>query len=116
MEIIPIAENIIQIKSSEILIEKPQDALDLITMAKYEHQANAIIINKEQITEEFFDLKTGLAGDILQKFTSYQTKIAIIGDFTTYQSKAFHDFIRESNEGQFFFFLSTIQEAIQKLS
>ncbi|MCK7528774.1 MAG: DUF4180 domain-containing protein [Ignavibacteriales bacterium] len=30
---------------------------------------------------DFFDLKTGIAGEILQKFSTYNVRLAILGDF-----------------------------------
>lgn len=46
-----------------------------------------------------------LAGDILQKFSKYNIKLAIVGDFTKYKSKSLHDFIRKSNKENKIFFL-----------
>jgi len=39
-------------------------------------------LNKSAICDDFFDLSTGLAGEILQKFVNYHVKIAIVGDFS----------------------------------
>lgn len=63
-----------------------------------------IAINKSLISESFFDLKTRLAGDILQKFINYRVKIAIIGDFSMYTSKSLKDFIYECNKGKDIFY------------
>ena len=59
--------------------------------------------------------RTGLAGEILQKFTNYQIKAAVYGDYSRYTSKPLRDFIFESNRGGQFFFVATREEAIQKL-
>ena len=63
----------------------------------------------------FFVLSTGVAGEILQKFINYRFKAAIYGDYTGYTSKPLQDFIRESNRGRDFFFVSTQEAALQKL-
>jgi hypothetical protein len=102
--------------SNEVLITDVQSALDLMATVSYEFGCNRLILNKSAICEEFFDLKTRLAGEILQKFINYQTKIAIIGDFSTYSSKSLKDFIFESNNGRDIFFLSDEEQAIDKLS
>ena len=65
---------------------------------------------------DLFILSTGIAGEILQKLTNYQVKVAIYGDYSHYSSKPLHDFIYESNHGKDFFFVGTKEEAIQKLS
>lgn len=102
--------------SDEEIISDVQSALDLMATVNYESGCNRIILNKTAICEDFFDLKTRLAGEILQKFINYQTKIAIIGDFSTYSSKSLKDFIYESNNGREIFFLSDEAQAIDKLS
>ncbi|MGI6468320.1 MAG: DUF4180 domain-containing protein [Syntrophomonadaceae bacterium] len=79
------------------------------------HDCTKIVINESSITKSFFDLKTGIAGEILQKFSTYQMKLAIVGDFSIYTSKSLKDFIFESNKGSQVFFLSNEEEAIKRL-
>ena len=102
--------------SSDILISDVQSALDLIATVGWETGCSRIIINKSSISEDFFDLKTKLAGEVLQKFINYNVKIAIVGDFTVYTSKSLRDFIYESNKGKNIFFLPDERAAIEKLS
>ncbi|PFZ33218.1 DUF4180 domain-containing protein [Bacillus wiedmannii] len=108
--------NIAIIRNEKLLISDVQTALDLMATVQYEVDAKHIIIEKSLITESFFDLKTRLAGDILQKFINYRVKIAIIGDFSMYTSKSLKDFIYECNKGKDIFYLATEQQAIEKLS
>ncbi|PEI71508.1 cytoplasmic protein [Bacillus wiedmannii] len=108
--------NIAIIRNEKLLISDVQTALDLMSTVQYEVDAKHIIIDKSLITESFFDLKTRLAGDILQKFINYRVKIAIIGDFSMYTSKSLKDFIYECNKGKDIFYLATEQQAIEKLS
>ena len=53
--------------------------------------AEKLAIDKKAVTEDFFILSTGLAGEILQKFTNYHIKAAFYGDFTRYTSKPLQD-------------------------
>ncbi|MDE7019291.1 MAG: DUF4180 domain-containing protein [Lachnospiraceae bacterium] len=103
------------VSSDEKVIVDVQSALDLAMTVKYETGALKIIINKLAVCEDFFILSTGMAGEILQKFTNYHVKMAIFGDFSHYTSKPLKDFIYESNNGKDFFFVSTREEAVQKL-
>ena len=103
------------IKDNEILITDVQSALDLIATVSFETGCYRFILNKSAICEEFFDLKTKLAGDILQKFVNYHVKMAIVGDFSLYTSKSLRDFIYESNKGKTIFFLQDEKQAIEKL-
>lgn len=107
--------NIAVVSSEEKLIADTQSALDFIMTVKYETNADRIVINKEAVSEEFFILSTGIAGEILQKFINYHVKIAIYGDYTKYTSKPLKDFIYESNYGKDFFFTVTKEEAINRL-
>ncbi|PHD99048.1 hypothetical protein COF43_15045 [Bacillus toyonensis] len=87
-----------------------------IYIQKYKKETIINFIDRKSlISEDFFDLKTGLAGDILQKFINYKVKIAIVGDFSMYTSKSLKDFIYECNKGNNIFYLATEQQAIEKL-
>jgi Domain of unknown function (DUF4180) len=108
-------KNIAIVNSSEVLIEDVQSALDLMASVQYEADCNRIILNKSMLSESFFDLKTRLAGEILQKFINYRVKVAIVGDFSMYTSNSLKAFIYESNNGNDIFFLPTEQSAIEKL-
>ena len=107
--------NIAEITSDKILIRTIQDALDLMVNCVYQG-ADKIILHQENIVPEFFDLKTRLAGEILQKFSNYRARLAIVGDFTDVKSKSLRDFIRESNKHGQVVFVTTTEEAKEKLA
>ena len=110
------SENIAVVNSTEILITDVQSALDLMATVRYETGCDRFVLHKSLFSEDFFDLKTRLAGEILQKFINYRVKVAIVGDFSVYSSQSLRDFIYESNNGNDIFFLPTEQQAIEKLS
>jgi hypothetical protein len=96
-------------------ISGTQDAIDLLGEAGSEG-CSRIIIYERNLHPDFFKLTTGLAGDILQKFSNYRCKLAIIGDFSKFKSKSLQDFIRESNKGNTVFFVDDIDIALFKLA
>lgn len=98
-----------------VLVASGQDMLDIIGSVQYLHGCSRIIIKKENIAEAFFDLSSGLAGEVLQKVVNYHAALAIVGDFSGYQSKALRDFIRESNRGSRVFFVASEAEALERL-
>ena len=104
------------VSSDSKVITDVNSALDLLMSAKYDAGTAYIVLDKKLIVEDFLISSSGLAGEILQKFINYGGKIAIYGDFSHYTSKPLKDFIYESNKGQDFFFVTTKDEAIQKLS
>ena len=109
-------KNIAVVHSNEVIIGDVQSALDLIATVRFETDSDYIVINKLLISENFFDLKTGLAGEVLQKFINYRVKVAIFGDFSEYSSRSLKDFMYECNRGNDLFFLPAEQDAIEKLS
>lgn len=108
-------DSIVYIESEDILISDMQSALDFIATVSFEKSCNRIIIDKNAICEDFFILSSGIAGDILQKFINYHTKLAIIGDFSKYTSKPLHDFVYECNNGNDIFFVDNLDQAVEKL-
>lgn len=101
-------EIILQLEDDSIIIKEAQDLLDI--MASY--SVRKIIIRKELISPEFFDLKTKVAGEILQKASNYRIRIGIVGDFKDIRSKSLRDFIFESNKTGQIVFKETIEEII----
>lgn len=108
-------DSIAYIESEDILITDSQSALDLMMMVIYEKECTRIILDTKSIIEDFFRLSSGIAGEVLQKFTNYRTKLAIVGDFSNYTSKPLHDFIYECNKGNDIFFVDNLNQAIEKL-
>lgn len=108
---IPIAE----ISAEGLIIEKEEDGLDLLGNVYYQG-FDRIIIHAENITPAFFDLKNRMAGEILQKFSNYRVRLAIVGDFSAYTTKSITDFMYESNNGKLINFLGSVEEALEKLS
>ena len=100
----------------EKIITDAQSALDVLMRAKYEAGTKNIVIDKKLIAEDFFILRTGLAGEILQKYINYGGRIAIYGDYAHDTSKPLKDFIYESNKGNDVFFVSTKEEAVDRLT
>lgn len=104
------------VNSNEMIITDVQTAMDFMMSIKYETGCSKIVLNKEAITEDFFILSKGIAGEILQKFMNYRIKFAIYGDFSKYTSKPLKDFIYESNKGKDIFFVLDADTAVQMLS
>lgn len=114
--IIVVKNGIARIQGDEVHITDAQSALDLIATVRHETGCDRVAIPKSAIREDFFMLSTGIAGEILQKFATYQVKLAIIGDYSKYTSKPLRDFIYESNKGNDVFFVATEDEAVAKLA
>ncbi len=106
---------IAEIISDDIIIQSAQDGLDLMGDIYYQG-FDKVILHEKNITSEFFDLKTKIAGEILQKFSNYRIGLAIVGDFSKYESKSMKDFMFESNTTKHVNFVSTLNDALNNFS
>lgn len=81
-------------------LENDRDAVALIARA-IEQRADLIVIPVERFPDRFFDLETRIAGEILQKFVTYQLPLVIVGDIARYTaaSAALRALVAESNRG-----------------
>lgn len=106
---------IAEVIAHNLVINNTDDGLSLLGNLYYEG-FDSIIIHEKNITPDFFDLKNGIAGEVLQKFSNYRVRLAIVGDFSKYESKSMQDFIYESNKGKQINFVNTLAEALAVLS
>lgn len=92
------------------------DALDLIGDAGYQG-ARWAAVPAERFGEDFFQLRTRIAGEIVQKFVQYGMGLAIVGDITRHveASDALRDFVRECNRGRQTWFVADLAELGEKL-
>ncbi|WP_033820240.1 DUF4180 domain-containing protein [Kitasatospora sp. MBT63] len=84
-----------------------QDALDLIGEA-FGLGAHWVAVPAGRLPDDFFRLRTGLAGRIVQKFATYRLGFAVLGDVSrhTATGTALADFVRECNGGRQVWFLA----------
>lgn len=108
-------ENVSIAKLSEnSVLNSVQDAVDLLGNADYQG-ASKIIVFEASLDPQFFNLKSGIAGEILQKVSNHRKQLAIVGEFEKFQSKALKAFIIECNRGQHIFFAPDYDSAVAKL-
>lgn len=103
-----------EIKSQHILISKESDVIEILEEL-FAVDASIVILFQHNLPPEFFDLKTGLAGSVLQKFSNYHIKVGIVGDFEHISSKSLQAFITESNCGRQVAFLATVDAVLKRL-
>ncbi|MBR0599673.1 DUF4180 domain-containing protein [Clostridiales bacterium BAD-6] len=97
------------------IIRDIQEFLDVMASIHYYFNAEGLAVHEESLGEKFFDLKTGYAGDVLQKLSNYNMKMAVIGEFGKYKSKSLQDFIYECNQGNCVCFKSDEEDALSAL-
>jgi PadR family transcriptional regulator AphA len=91
------------------IIAQDQDVLDLLACCG-DIDSNRVLIDERHLHSDFFDLKTGLAGAVLQKFANYYVKAAIVVNLAGIKSQRFQELVYECNKGdQVRFFDDVVQ-------
>lgn len=101
--------------SSDCLVRTAQDMLDIMAFAGERH-IRLILIEVNNVSRDFFDLSSGLAGEILQKCSNYGIQLAISGDYTDFMSSRFPELASELNRGRQIRFFPTRDAAVRWLT
>lgn len=97
--------------TSNRFICTPQDFVDLLAWGS-ESKTNLFVLEDLNFVPEFYDLKTGLAGEVLQKLSNYSARLAIVGTFEMVVCERFRELMSESNKGSQVRFARSRDEAI----
>ncbi|SEC21219.1 protein of unknown function [Rhizobiales bacterium GAS188] len=92
------------------------DANTFLSLA-WEQNANLVAIPVLRLADDFFRLRTGLAGQVIQKFVNYRLRLAVVGDIDRWaaQSAPLRDFVSEANRGRDLWFVASIAELETRL-
>ncbi|MBM0240077.1 DUF4180 domain-containing protein [Micromonospora sp. ATA32] len=92
------------------------DVLEVIGSA-FGQGAELVVLPVGRLAEEFFTLRTGVAGEIVQKFVNYRLRLAVVGDISAHvtRSNALRDFVDEANRGRQLWFVDTMAELDDRL-
>lgn len=62
-------------------------------------EAEIVVVPVSRIEPAFFELRSGIAGEVFQKMEQYQRRLVILGDIAAEvdASKSLHDFVYETN-------------------
>ncbi len=107
---------VVEFRKTGDQLRNDRQAVEIISEASA-HNAELIVIPVERLSEDFFHLKTRVAGEILQKFATYRKRVAILGDISAQlsESSALRDFVYECNAGHQAWFVTSVNELDQKL-
>jgi hypothetical protein len=70
--------------------------------ACFENAAKGLLLYSENLTERFFDLSSGEAGEILQKLRNYHIRLAIVRSATLRLNKRFDELMIDESRGSYF--------------
>jgi hypothetical protein len=91
-------------------------SLEMIAAARGQ-RAEWIAVPIERLGEAFFQLRSGVAGEVLQKFATYHLHVAIVGDISALSraGNALHDFVIECNRGSSVCFVRNLEDLKRRL-
>ena len=94
-----------------------RDAVEIISEV-WNHKARWIAIPAARLGDDFFDLKTRIAGEFLQKFVGYKVRVVIVGDISRYveASNSLRDFVVEANRGEHIWFVHHLRDLEPRLA
>jgi hypothetical protein len=70
-----------------------------------------LILTERELSREFFDLRTGLAGEVFQKFINYRVRIAIVLVDPAPYGERFSELAHEHRTHGLIRFVDTIDDA-----
>jgi PadR family transcriptional regulator AphA len=73
-----------------------------ILEACFDNQAHRILFYSENLGNEFYDLNSGMVGEMLQKFRNYGIRIAVVQSQDLPLSSRFGEVMKEENQGSYF--------------
>lgn len=91
----------IELISSPTPLSTEQDAVDLVALCR-EHDLDFLMLHGEALSEDFFNLRTGVAGRMMQKFINYGVKTAVVIPDTSVNKGRFKEMVTESNRSNQF--------------
>lgn len=93
------------------------EILDVIGDA-FGHEAEVVVVPVGRLDPDFFRLRTGVAGAIVQKFANYRLRLVVLGDTGSVAdpSGPVADWVGEANRGRELWFVADEAELARRLA
>ena len=85
----------------EPLLASETEALDLVA-ACGEHCTHRLMLHEDNLTEDFYNLRSGVAGAVLLKFANYFIRVAAVLPLERVNQGRFAEMVLETNRGNQF--------------
>lgn len=103
-------KKLVELINADSPLGTENDALELVAICG-ENETNLLLIHHRALSEDFFRLKTGAAGRILQKFINYHLKTAFVVPDEISQKGKFKELAAEASAGSSFRIFASREEA-----
>jgi Domain of unknown function (DUF4180) len=101
-------QNIILATDAGIFIDSFQTIYDAVGKC---YGAEGLILTEDNVSPEFFNLRTGLAGELFQKLTNYHVKLALVLQNTAAYGERFSELVLEHRTHNMIRFFKSVAEA-----
>ncbi|MFN8510788.1 MAG: DUF4180 domain-containing protein [Deinococcaceae bacterium] len=102
--------NYVELETSSGPVGPESTVLRMIELC-FESGTQGVLIPSHLLSDDFFQLKTGVAGAMLQKLSQYRIRVAVVCSTLSEHNERFCEMVRESNRGNAFRVFETQQEA-----
>jgi Domain of unknown function (DUF4180) len=108
---------VLECAAGETRLRTYADAVEIVGQS-FENRATVIVIPVECLDDDFFQLRTRIAGELIQKIVQYRRRLVIVGDISRHlaESSAVRAFVNEANRGQEIWFLASLEELEKRLA
>ena len=89
---------------------------DIATALSAGMDTGGLLLDESQLGEKFFDLRSGLAGEVLQKFTNYRVRLAVVIEDANAYGARFSELVYEHRAHPAVRFFNSAQHARQWLT
>lgn len=98
----------VEFDPNQLIVKEMADAILLIEKS---YPARKLLVYQSNFHPDFFDLSTGLAGEVLQKIANYRVQTAFVVDIASIKSERFKELINETNFNDEYRFFNSKEEA-----
>ena len=102
------ATRVVIASEANIKIRSIQDVPDVIGAV---FGADGLLLSELELSPEFFDLSTGIAGEFFQKFTNYQIRVGIVLEHPEAYGQRFNELILEHRRHNLIRFFDSVEAA-----
>lgn len=93
------SKNYTEFADELLIISNERDILDIIGLCG-ERNSQFLLVYEKNLSPDFFNLATGLAGVFFQKCVNYSVKVAFVIKFDNIKSERFKELIFESGKSR----------------
>jgi hypothetical protein len=118
------AEHIVTVYGTAVMVCSPDGipvdtdgvTADLVGEA-IGQRVDVVVVPAERLTDDFFDIPTGVAAALTQKFSTYGLRVAVVGDLTPRiaADASLRDWVEAADQGGEVWFCQTFEDFQSRL-